>query len=254
MPVFALDDYSTVALCYLAASALVAGLARGFSGFGAALIFIPLASAVVGPTLSAPLLLVIDAIGAIGLIPQAWRLAHKRDVGLMALGGLVGVPLGAFTLTRTDPTTIRWMIVVLVIGLLALLISGWRYRGRPVAPLTIGVGGLAGFFSGVAQMGGPPVVAYWFGQSVPAETVRANIVLYFAISTIFAIASYLLGGLLTTAILGLAIVTGPLYGLGIAIGSRMFGMASEATFRGVSYILIAIAAVISLPVLDGLVR
>jgi uncharacterized protein len=254
MSIFALDNYSTVALCYLAAAAVVAGISRGFSGFGGALIFIPLASAVVGPRLSAPLLLVIDTIGTIGLIPRAWRMSHKRDVGLMAIGGFVGVPVGAFMLTRTDPTTIRWIIVVLVIGLLALLMSGWRYRGRPVALLTVGVGGLAGFFSGVAQVGGPPVVAYWLGQTVPAETVRANILLYFAISTVFAVASYLLGGLLTTAIVGLAIVTGPLYGLGIAIGSRMFGLASDATFRGVSYILIAIAAVISLPVLDGLVR
>jgi uncharacterized protein len=254
MPILGLDDYSTVALTYLAASAFLAGLSRGFSGFGAALIFIPLASAVVGPKLSAPLLLAIDAVGTIGLVPHAWRLAQKREVGLMALGGLVGVPLGAFALTRTDPTTIRWMIVVLIVGLLALLISGWRYRGRPVASLTIAVGGLAGFFSGVAQIGGPPVVVYWLGQTVPVETVRANIVLYFAISSLFAITSYVLGGLLTTAILGLALITGPLYGLGIAIGSRVFGMAGEGTFRRVSYALIAVAALISLPILDGLVR
>jgi uncharacterized protein len=31
------------------AAALVAGLARGFSGFGAALIFVPIASAALGP-------------------------------------------------------------------------------------------------------------------------------------------------------------------------------------------------------------
>jgi uncharacterized membrane protein YfcA len=254
MSVLALDDYSTVALCYLAVSALLAGLSRGFSGFGAALIFIPLASAAVGPRLSAPLLLVIDAVGTLGLIPHAWRLAQKRAVGLMALGGFAGVPLGAFTLNRTDPTTIRWMIVILIVGLLALLMSGWRYRGRSAAPLTIAVGGLAGFFSGVAQAGGPPVVVYWLGQTVAADIVRANIVLYFAISSVFAVTSYLLGGLLTPAILGLAVVTGPLYGLGIALGSRLFGMASEAAFRRISYVLIAVAALISLPVLDGLVR
>src|ERR1700730_12593677 len=45
-------------LLFLLASAFIAGLARGFSGLGAALIFMPLASSVVGPKLAAPLLLI----------------------------------------------------------------------------------------------------------------------------------------------------------------------------------------------------
>lgn len=71
----------------------IAGLARGFSGFGAALIFMPLAGSVVGPRVAAPLLLIIDAITAIGLIPNAWRRSDRRGVGIMAIGALIGVPL-----------------------------------------------------------------------------------------------------------------------------------------------------------------
>jgi hypothetical protein len=41
-------------------AALLAGLARGFSGFGSALIFIPLASAALGPRVAAPLLVLVD--------------------------------------------------------------------------------------------------------------------------------------------------------------------------------------------------
>jgi uncharacterized membrane protein YfcA len=249
-----LDDYSAASVVNVAAAALVAGLSRGFSGFGAALIFIPLASAAVGPTLAAPLLLVIDAVGTLGLIPPAWRRADKGGVGLMALGALAGVPLGTFVLMHSDPAMIRWAVSVLIVVLLALLVSGWRYRGRPAAALSVGVGGVAGLFSGVAQIGGPPVVVYWLGGSIPVETVRANIVLYFAISSVIAVASYLLGGLLTGIVLALAIVTGPLYGLGVFIGSRMFGLASETTFRRICYALIAAAALISLPLLDGVIR
>lgn len=254
MSVLGLNGYSTAAIVYLAAAALVAGLARGFSGFGAALIFVPLASAAVGPKTAAPLLLVIDAVVAAGLIPRAWRHSDKREVGTMTIGALAGVPLGTWILTRSDPVMIRWMITALIAGLLALLMSGWRYRGRPAASLTVGVGGLAGFFSGVAQVGGPPVVVYWLGGSIPAETVRANIVLYFAISTVFTIAAYFVGDLLTISVLGLAIVTGPLYGLGLLIGSRIFGLASEETFRRVCYGLIAGAALVGLPILDGVIR
>jgi hypothetical protein len=62
--------------------------------------------------------------------------------------------------------------------------------------------------------------------------------------------AYLAGGLLTSSVVGLALVTGPIYGLGLYAGSRMFGLASELTFRRICLGLIAAAIMLSLPVLD----
>ncbi|WP_027059772.1 sulfite exporter TauE/SafE family protein [Mesorhizobium loti] len=235
---------------FLLAAAFIAGFARGFSGFGAALIFMPLASSVIGPQSSAPLLLIIDAVAALGLLPRGWLLADRPSVGTMTLGALVGVPLGTYALARMDPLTLRWSIVLLVVLLLGLLMSGWRYHGRPATPLTIGVGGLAGFFSGAAQVGGPPVVAYWLGGGGNGVVVRANIVLYFAISSALTGASYLAGGLITRPVLVLALVTGPFYGFGLYLGSLVFGQTSERGYRWACYGLIAMASIVSLPVLD----
>jgi uncharacterized membrane protein YfcA len=249
-----LDEFSAAALAVVGAAAIVAGLARGFSGVGGALIFIPLASAAIGPKLSVAVLLVVDTVLAAGLIPNAWRVGQKADVFVMAVGALVGVPLGTWLLTQADPIVIRWIMAGIVVGMLGLLISGVRYRGPTAAPVLIGVGGLAGFFSGVAQIGGPPVLVYWLGRDVPAARVRANIVLYFALSTVLTIVSYLIGGLLTVAVLVLAVATAPFYGGGLWLGSHMFGFASEVTFRRICYALIVGAAIIGLPIFDGLIR
>ena len=249
-----LVDLSAQEFLFLLASAFVAGLARGFSGFGAALIFMPLASAVIGPQSAAPLLLIIDAVTAIGLIPDAWRRSDRRDVGMMAVGAAIGVPLGTAVLTMIDPLAVRWIIVLVVVALLILLVSGWRYHGRPSAPLTIAVGAVSGMFTGAAQIGGPPVVVYWLGGSIPATIVRANIVTYFAISTVLTGASYLVGGLITQPVIVFALATGPLYGLGLYLGSQFFGRASEGVFRWICYGLISAAAVFSLPVLDEIIR
>ncbi len=247
---FGLHDHSGGALALLAISAFLAALARGFSGFGSALIFVPLASMAIGPQAAAPLLLIIDGVTAAGLIPNAWRHADRRDVGTISVGGLAGVPLGAFVLIKSDPLVIRWAIAVLGALLLGLLISGWRFRGRPTTAMTVGVGGVAGVLSGAAQVGGPPIVAYWLSRSLAAETVRANIVLYFAITTVVSGVTYFAGGLLTVSVVGLAVITGPIYGLGLFIGSRMFRLASADTFRRMCFALIAVAILLSLPVLD----
>jgi uncharacterized protein len=250
---FGTPDY-TATLALLLAVTLAASLARGFSGFGAALIFIPLASALLGPKVAVPLLLVVDGVMTAGMIPGAVRKADRREVLTMALGALVGVPTGTWLLTTLDPLALRWGIVALAALMLALLLSGWRYTGRPKPPLTILVGLISGFFSGAAQVGGPPVVAYWLGSTIPAPTVRANIVFFFAITSALGAIGYVWGGLITPHILLLALLIAPVYGFGTWAGSRMFGLASDQTFRRICLTMIALATVVSMPTLDGWLR
>jgi hypothetical protein len=226
----------------------VAGLARGFSGFGAALIFMPAASALLTPSVAAPVLLITDAVLTSGFIPNAWRKASRRDVAVMAAGALLGVPLGTSILNHVDPLLLRWVIAGLAFAMLLLLISGWRYKAAPKLPVTVGVGALAGLFGGMAQLSGPPVVAYWLtGREDPA-TVRANIILLFAATTVFTLVSYLVSGLLTQGVLAFALLAGPAYALGLFFGAKSFGLASETAFRRICYGLIAISVVSSLPV------
>jgi uncharacterized membrane protein YfcA len=244
-------DLSVAGLALLMVTTFVAGLARGFSGFGAALIFMPVASALLGPRLAAPVILLIDAVTTVGLVPDAFRRADRREVLVMAIGALVGVPSGVYLLTHLPPLAIRWAIIGICAALLILLVSGWRYRGTPKPPLTIGVGALSGLFSGASQVGGPPVVAYWLGGAIPPGTVRANIVLYFEISTTLTIINFFLGGLFVMPLLPLCLMTAPAYAVGLWGGAHLFGVASEATFRRICLGLIALAVVIGLPVLDG---
>jgi uncharacterized protein len=246
--------FSSGALAFLLVSAFVAATARGFSGFGAALIFLPLAATVTDPKIASPLLLITDAVLALGFIPNAFRTADKREVSIMGLGAAIGIPLGTIVLIRTDPIVIRWAVVMLAALMLTLLMSGWRYRGTPTTPLTFGVGAFAGVCSGAAQVGGPAVIAYWLGSAKPAAVIRASIILYFAISTAIALVAYSFGGVLTLTVLKLALVVAPVYALGLFIGSRLFGIADESVFRRICYALIAIAVLISLPVLDGVIR
>jgi uncharacterized membrane protein YfcA len=249
-PAFIFDLPDPPILGAASAAAFLAGLARGFSGFGAALIFIPLASATLGPRLAAPLLMVVDNLTTFPLIPAAWRGADRIQVASLAAGALFGAPIGTWLLLHLDPAALRWGMCGLAIAMLALLASGWRYHGRPALPLSLAVGASSGLFSGVAQMGGPPVVAYWLGGAIPVTRVRANIVLFFAASGVISAVTYLLGGLLTLSTLVLALVIAPAYGVGLWCGARLFGRASDIVFRRACFALIALAALLGLPVWD----
>ena len=247
-------DLGLPVLAALIIAAFVAGLARGFSGFGSALIFMPLASAAIGARVASPLMLIVEMIAAAGLVPGAIGKANRREVGLMVIGSLIGVPLGTLFLLHADPLAIRWLIVALIVPLLVLMMAGWRYPRPPTLSATATVGALAGFFGGVAQVGGPPIVLYWLRDTTTAAMIRASIILYFAISDLLILASYLFGGLFTLKVIGLALLTGPVFGIGLWIGAHMFGLAGETTFRRVCYALIAVSALVSLPLFDGWLR
>lgn len=248
------DGVSANAAIAVCAIAFVAGLARGFSGFGSALIFMPLASSIIAPRLTAAVLLIIDFVAAAPLIPNAWRQADRKAVGIMALGSLIGIPLGTYALLQLDPVTTRWIITTFVFALLLLLISGWRYRGAEHASISVGIGSLSGFCSGLAQTGGPPIVAYWLGRPISSAVARANIMLFFAGSDFFSAISYAATGLITIDSLKFSLMVGPVYAVGVFLGARLFGRASEAIFRAICYVLIALAAFIGLPLLDGVIR
>src|SRR6476661_11125726 len=240
-----------IAIC---AVAFVSGTARGFSGFGSALIFMPLASSIAGPQLVAALLLIIDFVAAAPLLPNAWKQADRKATAVMVAGALVGVPIGTYFLSRLEPVTTRWIISCFVFALLMLLISGWRYRGKDHAAISVGIGGLSGFCSGLAQTGGPPIVGYWLGRPLASKIARANILLFFAASDFFSAVSYALTGLITADAIRFSLLVGPVYGIGVWFGASLFGRASERLFRSICYVLIAAAVIIGLPALDGVLR
>ncbi len=247
-------EISTNAAMAICAIAFVAGTARGFSGFGSALIFMPLASSIAEPRLVAALLLIIDFVAAAPLLPNAWQKADRWATAIIVSGALIGVPTGTYFLSRLDPVTTRWIISGFVFALLMLLLSGWRYRGKEHAAISVGIGGLSGFCSGLAQTGGPPIVGYWLGRPIAPVIARANIMLFFGASDFFSAVSYATAGLITMDSILFSLVVGPVYGFGVWFGASLFGKASEAVFRTICYALIATAVIFGLPALDGILR
>jgi hypothetical protein len=247
-------DVSTNTALAICAIAFISGTARGFSGFGSALIFMPLASSLAAPRLIAALLLIVDFIGALPLLPNAWRQAGRKATAVIVAGALVGVPVGTWLLTRLDPVTTRWIISGFVAALLLLLLSGWRYRGKDHVALSVSIGALSGFCSGLAQTGGPPIVGYWLGRPVASHIARANIMLFFGASDFFSMVSYAATGLINRDAILFSLLVGPVYAAGIGCGSLLFGRASEMIFRRICYALIALAVLFGLPALDGVLR
>ena len=111
-------------LVLFVAVALAAGLARGFSGFGAGLIFMPLASAIAGPRIAAAVLVLIDLAVSAPIVVEAIQRVSLTPIIIMPAGAIVTIPVGTWVLNTADPILVRWMIAGVAAAMLVLLMSG----------------------------------------------------------------------------------------------------------------------------------
>ncbi|CAN1533975.1 COG0730 Predicted permeases [Rhabdaerophilaceae bacterium] len=245
----------TGTLAVLLFAGLLGGLVRGFTGFGFAMIFMPIASTVLAPSLALAVIFLIDCPFALVLGAMAARRADLRGVATLLAAASLMLPVGLWLLISLDPQVMRWIICGLILAALALLMSGWRYQGKPSLPLTLGVGSVSGLFSGMASLGGMPLALFWLSSQTksPAD-MRTDMQAYFGLSTLVSLGFLAWSGLLSWKALMLAIVLMPIYGLALWLGTHGFHIASEATFRRIAYGIILLAAVSGLPLLDGILR
>jgi len=234
--------------------AVLAGVVRGFSGFGSAQIYIPLIAAVYSPRVAAVTLLLIDTIGPAPFAVRGFAHCTWREVAPMIIAAAIAVPIGTIALLVINPIILRWFIAFMVLSLVAVLVSGWRYHGRPRLPVTIGVGLFSGFGAGAVQIAGPPVLIYWLGTANNAITVRANFLVYFLLLGLTSCAVYFWQGLFTPELLALALLLAIPFFLATAVGARYFHGASDQLYRRIAYAIITVAALVSLPVFDRFFR
>jgi uncharacterized protein len=233
---------------------ILSGAVRGFSGFGSALIYVPLASALYGPKIGAASFLLMDFVTGIVFSIGVWRQAVWREIVPLALSAAVAAQFGTLILQYADPAHLRWAMAALVLVIVVVLSTGWRYHGKPMLIVTVLVGIAAGLMGGAVQIFGPPVVLFWLSSMAAAAVVRANFVVFFAIMAAALFATYLWAGLLTPEVIALAAFGAPLHILAMFAGAKLFHFASETTYRRTAYAVITLAALVSMPLWDGWLR
>ena len=246
------DAAGTDVLIGLMVAGIVAGLVRGFSGFGAAMIFVPVASALTDPATAVILLFVIDELLTIPMVVSATRRCSWREVLPLSIGALFTVPIGVWLLVAVDPTAMRWVISILILVVVGVLATGWRWSRPPNLASTVAVGGASGLTGGMTGLGGPPVILFWMAGPDRPSVLRANVFVFLAFVGVFNLVGYVVGGLITAERLALGLALIPAYGLALLLGARLFRYATPGFFRGLAFGLCALAALTSLPLFDGL--
>ena len=187
-------DFGDVAA--LAAIAFLGALIFGVTGFGSALVSIPLATHLVPLPFALALFALSDLACAISVGLENPRHAVRAEWARLVPMILAGTALGVTLLVNLPRAA-----GMLLLGLFILSFSLYSLKGHgPGKPLKAGWAWVAGFAGGITSAlfgaGGPPYVIYLSQRGLGKEQFRATLGLTIMTSISLRVIAFLLTGLL----------------------------------------------------------
>jgi hypothetical protein len=217
-----LVELNFTTICLSGTIVLIAAVIRGFSGFGFALVGVPLLSMIMPPLSFVPIIFGMQIIAVLPGLKKTLKDAQWKQILPLLPGGFLGTWGGLQLLYRIHPEIIGFVIAIAVIFVAVFLLKGFRL-GRQFTNIEIAsIGVLSGLLNGSAGLPGPPVIIAQLVTPNTEKMVRSNLIIFFTILALFGIASIISGGNLHKPHVYLMATSAPFLVMGTLLGIKLF--------------------------------
>lgn len=234
----------TLLILLVVVALFLSAVIRQISGFGFALLSMPLISFIAGIRVATPLVAMTGATVGLVMITSCWQQADRKALLRLLVAGLIGVPLGILVLSHLPD---EWMKRGLGALLLIYCLYSLVMPALPLVqdgPITWFVGLLSGLLTGAFNTGGPPVVIYGTLRRWSPEEFRSTLQLYFLVISLFAMIGHAVAGLWTMKILWLYLASLPALLLGLYLGDKVNLMIPKQQFNRIIYTLLLVTGLL----------
>ena len=200
----------------------IAAIIRGFSGFGLALVSVPLLSMIMPPVSFVPLIFGMQIIAVFLGLKRTLQDVQWNQIVPLVPGGFLGTWVGLLLLYRINPEFLGIIIAVAVVLVAASLLKGLRFSRHFSKLETAIIGMLAGILNGAASLPGPPVILAQLVMPNTNKMVRSNLIIFFTILSLLGLTSIVAGGKLNETHVYLIATSTPFLILGTWLGERLF--------------------------------
>ena len=227
---------------------LAAAAAQAITGFGYALVAIPLLTLVTEPRTA------VVGAGLAGLWLSIGTLVNQRahvtwPPALALIGAAaLGMPIGLVLLRVLSEVSLRLLIAGVALLFTAIVWRGARLPKHPV--VVAGAGLVAGVLSTSTGTTGPPLVAAFQAMGYEPRQFRATIAAVFCFTGVLGVVGFTVTNQLTAPAQVIGLVTAPAVALGWLAGNRVFARIDPNRFRRI--VLAALVASSAAAVLRAL--
>ncbi|SFJ34429.1 sulfite exporter TauE/SafE family protein [Celeribacter neptunius] len=224
---------------------LFAGMSKGGFGSAAAFAATPFLALILTPGqavgLMLPLLMVMDVTA----VKVFWRKWDLHVAGVLILGAIPGIVIGALLYGIADPSVFKLLIGIVAVGfVLWQLAKARRWIKPPKAELGTGAGlfwgAVTGFTSFISHAGGPPAAVYMLSKRMDKTTYQASSVLTFWAVNLMKVVPYGFVGIFSKETLIADLTLIPAAVVGVLCGAWMHHKVPERLFFGLAYVFLVL--------------
>lgn len=227
----------------------VAMVVRGFTGFGGALLMVPLLGLVWDVRLAIVVVACIQLTTGAMLVTMSRKSVNRQVLGPVVVVGIIGLAAGSYLLARLP---VEWIarivgIVSIVLGLISLIrrVAIAQTAAKPPRVVTAGIGLTAGLLHGLVGTSGPVMVPYLQRVLPSPAAMRATLLAYFFLLDILRVGGYLQLGIIDGAVARWSLLLIPVAVIGSIVGARIHVQVSDNVFRiAVASLLIVAGALL----------
>lgn len=213
------------------ATVAIAGIMRGTTGFGGAMLMAPPLSVLIGPVPTVVTALMLETTAALVMFRDAWPRINKPILLYLTVPACFTVPIGGYFLITIDPLIGRKVIAAVVVIFSIMLLSGLRFSSAPRRGVSILLGTVVGILLGATSVGAPPVILYLLSGPDPQVVTRANLAVFVTIISALGLAMLVAAGAVTMQLtLSVLLLCIPCL-MGIWGGSVLFARLSDTGVR-----------------------
>lgn len=218
-------------LLIIAAIIFLASFVQGLTGFGFALISIPLLSLIMDLKEAVPLGVLCGLIVNIYLIIKLKQ--HVKFFGLRYLlfGAISGIPVGTLILTSVDTSILKTILGIIVILFVLLSVTNIIKQNGLHEKWGLLFGFFAGLFGGAFNTNGPPVLIYFYLHGFDKFKQKASITGFFIITSITIIIAHLVSGIATLESYKTFALMIPVILAAIVLGNSLFNKLSNQIYN-----------------------
>ena len=216
----------------------VAGLVRGFSGFGLSALTMAGLTVIIPPIALIPTCYLIEATASLVMLRGGIRNADFRIVLGLAIFSAIGFPLGLSATKFFEPSTSQMtaLVLIIILALMQLLKKSPAFLGT--RPGLYAAGLTAGVVTGLASLGGMVVALYVLAQKTPIAAIRGSLVMYLFIGMFTSGTSLVLMDVMTKTAFMRGLVFAPVVIIGVLLGSLLFDPSREVLYKRVCLLLL----------------
>ena len=234
----------TILILLIGFALFLSAIIRQISGFGFALLSMPLTTFIAGIRVATPLVAITATTIGCMVVTNCWQHADRKALLWLVLTGVIGIPLGVLLLNHLSEF---WLKRGLGAFLLAYCLYSLVMPELPLVqdgPFTLFFGFIGGLLTGAFNTGGPPVVIYGTLRRWAPEEFRSTLQLYFLAVSVIAMLGHAAAGLWTHQILWLYLASLPALLLGLYLGDKINLMIPKQLFNRIIYGLLFVTGLL----------